>query len=153
MEVALPHPDDTDALGARLAALLRRGDVVLLQGPLGAGKSSLARALLRTLSGDRHLDVPSPTFTLVQEYDTPLGPVHHWDLWRLAGPEALPELGWDDAETSLVEWPDRLGPHAPAHALSVSLAPHGTGRVARLHGWDDRIARTGPAFHAAAGHP
>ena len=86
--------------------------------------------------------MPSPSFTLVQSYDTPLGPVHHFDLWRLDGPEALPELGWDEAcaDIVLVEWPDRLGPLRPADALTVALEPAGddTRRVV-LSGWPDRI--------------
>ena len=87
--VPLPTPADTDALGARLAALARPGDAILLEGPLGAGKSALARAFLRALAGDSELEVPSPTFTLVQAYDTPRGIANHFDLWRLDGPDAL----------------------------------------------------------------
>jgi tRNA threonylcarbamoyladenosine biosynthesis protein TsaE len=69
--------------------------------------------------------VPSPTFTLVQEYETRLGPIHHFDLWRLDGPAGLEELGWDEARDGivLVEWPDRLGYLRPAGALALTLAP------------------------------
>ena len=88
----LPLPDlaATEALGARIAGSLRTGDAVLLDGPLGAGKSALARALLRALLADPALEVPSPSYTLVQAYPSPLGPVHHFDLWRLDGPAAVP---------------------------------------------------------------
>ena len=135
----------THALAARLAALLRPGDAVLLEGPLGAGKSELARAVLRAAAGDPALEVPSPTFTLVQSYDLPAGPAHHFDLYRLDGPEGLEELGWDEAREGivLVEWPDRLGHLAPTDALRIALEP-GTGEDARrahLSGWDSRLDR------------
>ena len=122
--LTLPTLDDTAALGARIAAGLRRGDAVLLEGPLGAGKSALARAILRALLADPSLTVPSPTFTLVQTYDAPAFPVAHFDLWRLDGPAALVELGWDEARDGvvIVEWPDRLGPHRPEDALVVTMA-------------------------------
>lgn len=134
----------TERLAAALAALVRPGDAILLSGDLGAGKTALARAFLRTLTGDPALDVPSPTFTLVQTYDTPIGPVHHYDLWRLTGPGAMAELGWDDAleDIVLVEWPDRLGALTPPHALTVTLRPTGDdSRDATLIGWPDRLDR------------
>lgn len=134
----------TIRLAARIAALARRGDAILLEGPLGAGKTEFARAFLRAATDDPVLEVPSPTFTLVQGYTTHLGPVHHFDLWRLDGPAALHELGWDEAcdDIVLVEWPDRLGVLRPAHALNVALRP-GTGaaRTVVLSGWCDRIGR------------
>lgn len=135
----LPDLAATEALAARLAARLRRGDLVLLAGPLGAGKTAFARALLRTMTGDPGLEVPSPTFTLVQQYETPRGAVHHFDLWRLSGPEALAELGWDDAlrDIVLVEWPERLGSITPDGAIGVTLALDGdASRRATLGGWD-----------------
>jgi tRNA threonylcarbamoyladenosine biosynthesis protein TsaE len=138
-EFILPDLPATEALGARLAGLLQRGDVILLKGPLGAGKSTLARALLRTLLGDPKLEVPSPTYTLVQTYDSPLGPVAHFDLWRLQGAADLAELGWDEADVALVEWPDRMGALRPADALTVALTPDGEGRRAVLSGWDRRL--------------
>src|ERR1700678_4487051 len=95
--LALPTLAATEALAARLAPLLRSGDVVLLQGQLGAGKTAFARALLRALTGDPALDVPSPSFTLVQTYDTPAGPVHHYDLWRIDRADDLAELGLEEA--------------------------------------------------------
>jgi len=140
----LPDAAATEALAARLAARARRGDSLLLEGPLGAGKSTFARAFLRAASGDPALEVPSPTFTLVQGYDLPAGPAHHFDLWRLDGPGDLAELGWDEAREGivLVEWPDRLGALRPADALTIALAP-GAGddqRVATLTGWPGRLA-------------
>jgi tRNA threonylcarbamoyladenosine biosynthesis protein TsaE len=133
----------THALAARLAALLRPGDAVLLEGPLGAGKSEFARAVLRAAAGDPALEVPSPTFTLVQSYDLPAGTAHHFDLYRLDGPAGLDELGWDEALEGivLVEWPDRLGAFAPPGALRIALQPGAAedARIARLTGWDDRL--------------
>ena len=139
IELILEGPQDTIALGQRLAPLLRAGDVLLLEGPLGAGKSELARALLRALANDPALEVPSPTFTLVQSYETPIGLVQHFDLWRLDGHAAIRELGWDEAEIALVEWPDRLGPLRPGDALGVTLEYAGTGRRAHLWGWEGRL--------------
>jgi tRNA threonylcarbamoyladenosine biosynthesis protein TsaE len=139
----LPDLSATHALAARLAALLRAGDAVLLEGPLGAGKSELARAVLRAAAGDPALEVPSPTFTLVQSYDLPAGPAHHFDLYRLDGPARLEELGWDEAREGivLVEWPDRLGALAPPEALRIALAPLEAedARRAQLSGWDARL--------------
>lgn len=135
----------THALAARLAGLLRPGDAVLLDGPLGAGKSEFARAVLRAAAGDPALEVPSPTFTLVQSYDLPAGTAHHFDLYRLDGPAGLDELGWDEALEGivLVEWPDRLGPYAPADALRITFEPGAEedARIAHLAGWDERLGR------------
>ncbi len=140
----LPDLAATEALAGRVAGLLRAGDAVLLEGPLGAGKTEFARAVLRALTADPELEVPSPSFALVQSYDTPIGPVHHFDLWRLEGPAGLAELGWQEArgDTVLVEWPDRLGTLRPAEALVVALAPRGEeGREADLTGWPGRLER------------
>jgi len=137
----------TQALARQVAALLRPGDAVLLAGPLGAGKTEFARALLRDLAGDPTLEVPSPSYTLVQSYATRLGPVHHFDLWRVAAPGALVELGWDEARQGvvLVEWPDRLGACTPPDALTIELQPTGGAhsRRAVLSGWPDRIGHLG----------
>ncbi|MBP0494035.1 tRNA (adenosine(37)-N6)-threonylcarbamoyltransferase complex ATPase subunit type 1 TsaE [Roseomonas indoligenes] len=138
--LSLPDEAATVALAARAARLARPGDAILLEGPLGAGKSAFARAFLRAAAGDPALDVPSPTFTLVQSYDLPGGAAHHMDLYRLEGPDALPELGWEEMREGivLVEWPERLGPWAPGDALRLSLAPaeEPDARTATLSGWD-----------------
>jgi tRNA threonylcarbamoyladenosine biosynthesis protein TsaE len=143
MDLTLPlaDPAATDALGAALARRARPGDAVLLSGPLGAGKSALARAFLRTLAADPALEVPSPTFTLVQEYRWTGGRAAHFDLWRLTGPADLAELGWEEAREGivLVEWPDRLGDQAPGDALRIDLALADPGRVALLSGWAGRL--------------
>ena len=142
--IELPNLAATEALAAAVAALAREGDAILLEGELGAGKSVFARAFLRTASGDPALEVPSPTFTLVQSYDTRIGTVHHFDLWRLNGPGGLAELGWEEAGDGivLVEWPDRLDALRPADALTVALHPTGAEtRRAVLSGWPDRLGR------------
>ena len=111
-------------LAARLAPKARMGDVLLLSGSLGAGKTSFARAFIRARANLPELEIPSPTFTLLQTYETDGGPIFHYDLWRLTDPRGLEELGWDEAQSGivLVEWPDRLGPLTPTHALSISIS-------------------------------
>ena len=133
----LADDEATAAFGRALAAVLRPGDVVCLHGDLGAGKSALARAVIRHLVGDPAHEVPSPTFTLVQTYDTAIGPVWHFDLYRLSDPEEAIELGWEEALVSgviLLEWPDRLGVLLPEDRVDVSLSigPDGTGRIAAV---------------------
>ncbi len=143
LDLTLPDLAATESLASRVADTARAGDAILLAGPLGAGKSAFARAFLRHAAGDPALEVPSPTYTLLQSYDLPRFRAHHFDLWRLGGPESLTELGWDDcrADLVLVEWPDRLGWLRPGDALSVELRPASEdGRTARLQGWPDRLA-------------
>ena len=136
----------TQALAGRIAALARRGDVILLEGGLGSGKTSFARGFLRALGVEE--EVPSPTFTLVQSYALPGLDVTHSDLYRLADESEVVELGLDEAwchGALLVEWPDRapglwpeerlavrleLPPGSPGDARQVWL--RGTGRWASL---------------------
>ena len=141
-DLSLPDLAATEAFAQRLAALARPADAILLQGPLGAGKSALARAFLRAASGNPELEVPSPSYTLVQTYQTRLGPVHHLDLWRLAGEEGVLELGWDELvqDIVLVEWPERLGRLLPGGALDISIRiDEGEARIATVTGWEDRL--------------
>ncbi len=144
ISVTLSDLAATGRLAARLAPLLRPGDALLLEGPLGAGKSAFARALLRALASDPGLEVPSPSFTLVQSYEMPGGlEAHHFDLYRLSGPADLAELGWEEARQGLVivEWPERLGEQRPAEALVVRMA-YGAAeeeRIATFSGWPDRL--------------
>ncbi|RVT83439.1 tRNA (adenosine(37)-N6)-threonylcarbamoyltransferase complex ATPase subunit type 1 TsaE [Rhodobacteraceae bacterium CCMM004] len=142
--LALATPDETTALGRRLAPQLRPGDTLLLDGPIGAGKSHFARAVIdaRLRAMGRREDIPSPTYTLVQTYEAGDVTLIHADLYRLAGPDDAAELGLEDAWDAaicLIEWPDRLGSDAPAGALHLrlSLRPDG-GRDAQLTGPADR---------------
>lgn len=136
---SLPLADEaaTERLGAALAARLRPRDVVALEGGLGAGKTTLARAILRAAAHDPELIVPSPTFTLVEIYETPGASWWHFDLYRLEQPEQVFELGWEEARAegvALVEWPERLGALLPRERLTVRLAIEGEGRRATLEG-------------------
>ncbi len=147
LERLLDDEAATARLGEDLAMALKPGDVLALSGDLGAGKSTLARALIRALADDEALDVPSPTFTLVQSYATRL-PVHHFDLYRLASAAELEELGFDEAlatGAALVEWPDRAEGALPSTTVHVELDHQGDGRLARLSGSGsafDRITRS-----------
>jgi tRNA threonylcarbamoyladenosine biosynthesis protein TsaE len=135
--LSLPDEAATERLGAALAGRLRSRDLVALQGGLGAGKTTLARAILRAASGDPKLIVPSPTFTLVEVYDTPKGSFWHFDLYRLEAPDQVFELGWEEARAdgiALVEWPERLGGLLPKDRLVVTLAIDGEGRLATIDG-------------------
>jgi len=130
----------TMALGARLAAILRTGDAVALTGGLGAGKTTLVRGLIQSVLGS--IDVPSPTYTLVQSYNMPGYELWHCDMYRLERPEDGYELGLIDAfeeAVCLIEWPDKLGKLMPESALTIDIAFDGDGRVATLSGFGDRL--------------
>lgn len=135
-EKFLPDDAATAAFGTELATLLHPGDVVRLEGDLGAGKTALARAIIRALAADPKLEVPSPTFALVQPYYTPNGPVLHADLYRLAAASEVEELGLleDSDAIVLVEWSERAPEIAAAATLRVTLTvpPGGDGRQARV---------------------
>ena len=139
IEVDIAGEDAMGALGTDIAAILQTGDRIGLVGDLGAGKSTLARAIIRAVAGDPALAVPSPTFTLVQTYDTQSGPLWHADLYRVSVDSEVDELGLPDAfeeAICLIEWPDRLGSLTPKDALSIEIAPEGEGRIARIT-WSD----------------
>lgn len=137
-DLILPLADAraTEALGQRLAKVAQPGDCLLLSGPIGAGKSTLARAFIRARCGAEE-EVPSPTFTLVQVYDGGGCDIWHADLYRLTHPDEVWELGLDEAfdrAICLVEWPDRLGRHVPSGAMHLALEAAGDGRRVVIRG-------------------
>lgn len=142
----LPDEAATTQLAAQLAPLLEQGDVILLQGTLGMGKSTFARALVRSYLGQPGLEVPSPTFTLLQTYEGDGFPLYHFDLYRLESPHEMEELGFDEAllyGVSLIEWPERLGTKRLRQTLRLVLTDQPTeGRQVTLEGddwWQDRL--------------
>ena len=150
-DIVLPDEDATRRFAIDVAAALKPGDLVTLSGDLGAGKTALARAIIRALAVDEAVEVPSPTFTLLQIYDLPRFPVVHVDLYRVNTLAELSELGWEEASEGaavLVEWPDRAGALIQADRLEIALtmaSDLGPGyRQVRLTGlgvWVDRLAR------------
>ncbi len=124
MRFIAKNEQETAAIAQKLAKNLKSGDVLCLSGGLGAGKTVFARALIRALSGDSALEVPSPTFTLVQAYDTPAVPLWHFDLYRIEDSAEIYELGWEEALSGaivVVEWPERLEFLAPANRLEIGF--------------------------------
>ncbi|WDI32589.1 tRNA (adenosine(37)-N6)-threonylcarbamoyltransferase complex ATPase subunit type 1 TsaE [Hyphococcus flavus] len=143
----LASETETSALGVRLAPLLRAGDVVRLEGDLGAGKSTLARALIQELTGV--VEAPSPTFTFVETYDAPDFTLWHFDFYRLEKSEDVWELGLEEALEDgavLVEWPERAEGYLPEEALAIRLEIVVNGRQANIkvnRAWMARLAAAG----------
>lgn len=145
MKVALPDHAATAALGARIAARLRAGDVVALSGGLGAGKTTLARAIIAALGHAG--EVPSPSFAIIETYDPPTVrlPLVHADFYRLTRPEEADELGLDDYRAGAVliaEWPENAGgfTHEPG-CVTLRLETADTGRIAIVEGGPDWLGR------------
>ncbi len=135
-------PLETSMIALRVSSLLRVRDVILLKGELGAGKSTFARALIKALCGEE-IDVPSPTFTLVQTYDAPSFTLWHFDLYRLKDPQEIYELGIEEAfesGVSLIEWPERLGPLCPGNCLEIEFNYENAEneRTLTFRGWGER---------------
>ena len=130
--------------GGSLSSAMKSADFIALFGPLGAGKTTFARGVIQALCGPDQ-EVPSPTYTLVQTYDTRLGPLWHYDLYRLDNPDGVFELGWDDTVggIALVEWPEKAGKHLPAWRLDVRLDIDGDTRRITLEprgeDWQTRL--------------
>jgi len=168
MDTDTPQPPDhcirikdepgTARLAACLATRAKPGDIIALWGDLGVGKTAFARAFINELTGHSE-DVPSPTFTLVQLYDTPGGTLYHFDMYRLDKPDDALELGVEDAFANgicLIEWPGHLGPWLPANRLDV-IFEHGdseTERIIEIVGgtskWNERMASL-PAWDTIEG--
>lgn len=126
MESSVPsHAEkDTAKIAQDLAKRLPEQEIIFLNGDLGAGKTVFARALIRALCDAPNMEVISPTFTLVQSYETPKTTIHHYDLYRIEDPEEIFELGWEDSMASgitIIEWPERLGPYTPASYLDITI--------------------------------
>lgn len=145
--LTLSDEASTVRLGHALAAILRPGDVLALEGDLGAGKTALSRALIRAALDSPDEDVPSPTFTLLQVYNAPQASYWHFDLYRLEQADDALELGIEDAFAggiSVIEWPDKLGHWLPRHALRLALSiGDGGQRHAHFSGpvmWAPRLA-------------
>ena len=146
--VALEDEQATRRLMVDIAAAVSAGDLITLSGDLGAGKTTFARALIRHLAGDETVEVPSPTFTLMQSYELPRFNLVHADLYRLSGPGELAELGFEEAgedAVTLLEWPDRAAGQLPPNRLDVAftLSPQQgeTFRHARITGFGTFAAR------------
>ncbi len=140
----LPDLAATKAFAAALASRLRREDVLLLQGDLGAGKTTFARFLLQTLGVKG--EIPSPTFTLLQTYEATSFPVSHFDLYRLKKPEEIEEIGFEDALAEglvLVEWPEKAAAFMPRGALKLFFGiKESSAHFVRASGdknWEERL--------------
>lgn len=143
IEILLKDEAATMRLGEDLALAVKTGDCLALSGDLGAGKSTLARALLRALADDDTLEVPSPTFTLVQNYPLRI-PAAHFDLYRLSDVSELDELGFDEALSEgicLVEWPERAEGALPKTTITLSFTHEGDGRRVIISGPEAALAR------------
>jgi len=122
-QIEINSPDQTANLAISLGQILKAGDCLLLVGSVGAGKSLFARALIQSLQ-DTPEDVPSPTFTIIQTYETKLGDLWHCDLYRISSPHEVIELGLDDAmatAVTLIEWPENLADLTPPDALTIRI--------------------------------
>src|SRR5450755_3739824 len=122
--IELPNLSATEALAAMIAGLFGANDLITVSGDIGVGKTTFARALIRSLSENPQLEVPSPTFTLMQVYETAQFPIVHADLYRIGSPRELEGLGWEEAAEGalvIVEWPQRAGQALAADRLDVEF--------------------------------
>ena len=137
---------DTQRFAQKLAPLLHPKDIILLRGDLGLGKTTLTRAIIHEI-GLKDEEVPSPTFTLLQTYDTKCGPLYHFDFYRIRKPEEIYELGIEDAYSygiTLIEWGEKMGPLEPIkRALIIDMSMDKEERIFKVQSdnlsWQDRI--------------
>lgn len=115
---------ETQELASKIALSIGGQEIILLNGPLGAGKSVFARHLIKTLLHNEEEDIPSPTFTLVQQYETVKGTIWHYDLYRLNNPEEVYETGWEDIvgqDITIIEWAEKLEYLKPENAININI--------------------------------
>lgn len=138
--INLANERDTLALGARIIQTLSAGQLIALTGDLGAGKTTLVRGMIQSVLGD--IDVPSPTYTLVQTYECPNFDLWHCDMYRLERPEDGYELGLLDAfedAVCVIEWPDKIAPLLPKDRFEIDIQFDGEGRIAKLTGFGEMV--------------
>lgn len=126
MKTVSQSQKETENIAKNLAQEIENGDIIALHGDLGAGKTVFARALIRTLINNQKAEVPSPTFTLVQSYDSPIGLISHFDCYRLKDPDEIFEIGWEEAQTEgiiILEWPCRIESLLPKPRLDITIKP------------------------------
>ena len=136
MDFTIHSEKEMEKVAKQLAPLFCCGDIVALYGTLGVGKTTFVRALIHVLL-NKKVDVPSPTFTLLQTYDTPNYPLYHFDFYRLKSPEEAYEIGIEDAFASglsLIEWPEKLGTILPKKHISITIQIVPEGRVMHIDG-------------------
>lgn len=141
--IKLANERETLTLGAQVIKHLSKGMTVTLRGDLGAGKTTLVRGMLQSILGD--IDVPSPTYTLVQTYTLSNFELWHCDMYRLERPEDGYELGLIEAfeeVVCVVEWPDKIAPLLPKDVLDIDIHFDGEGRLATLTGFGERFEIT-----------
>src|SRR5271154_436275 len=145
--VALANEAATAQLMADLVLLIGPGDVITLSGDLGAGKTAAARAMIRYLADDEGIEVPSPTFTLAQDYDLPPFPLLHADLYRINDASELEEIGLSplpEGVVALIEWPERARNALPPDRIDIALSHHpalgSTARAAEITGFGKAAA-------------
>ena len=125
MRILSHSEQDTIKAAQELAKDLSSPQIILLNGTLGMGKTVFARALIHSLCADNDLEVVSPTFTLLQTYESDHGEIYHYDLYRIEDPEEILELGWEDASyngITIIEWPERLGSYKPSQYLDITIS-------------------------------
>ena len=129
--------EETSRIANKLALVAKKGDVFALFGTLGMGKSVLARSFIQSFIGEK--EVPSPTFTLLQTYETTNFDIYHYDLYRLKSEEEVFELGIEDAfysGVSLIEWPEKMGGYLPRNIFKVEITPFSEGRCIKISAKD-----------------